>query len=78
MIVFPGPLQNLSGLWEKYAFSTGAACSSEKKEPSHVLKALGYPKEKIANAYRFSFGMYNTEENIHQLVKDLRNSLEKK
>jgi cysteine desulfurase len=78
MIVFPGPLQNLSGLWEKYAFSTGAACSSEKKEPSHVLKALGYPKEKIANAYRFSFGMYNTDENIHQLVRDLRNSLEKK
>lgn len=75
MVIFPKPFQSLGLLWEKYAFSTGSACSSEKPEPSHVLKSMGYEKEKIKNAYRFSFGIHNTKEAVNALVVDLINSL---
>jgi cysteine desulfurase len=75
MVVFPKPLNQIGMLWEKYAFSSGSACTSEKPEPSHVLMAMGYEKEKVKNAYRFSFGLYNTMEAADALVVDLVNSL---
>jgi cysteine desulfurase len=38
------------------AASTGAACSSGRVEPSPVLRALGEPAERAAEAVRFSLG----------------------
>lgn len=75
MVVFPRPLNQIGMLWEKYAFSSGSACTSEKPEPSHVLMAMSYEKEKVKNAFRFSFGLYNTEESVDALMVDLVKSL---
>jgi cysteine desulfurase len=35
--------------------SSGAACSSGKPEPSHVLSAMGQPEERVRSSLRFSF-----------------------
>jgi cysteine desulfurase len=51
-----------------FSVSTGSACSSELKEPSHVLLAMGISPEKALSAVRFSIGKDNTEEEIDQLV----------
>lgn len=51
---------DLSGV----ACSSGAACSSGSLEPSHVMKALGYCDEDAKKSVRFSFGKYNTEQDV--------------
>jgi cysteine desulfurase len=38
------------------AFSNGAACTSASYAPSHVLKAMGFSDERIAQANRLSWG----------------------
>jgi len=49
---------------EGVAVSTGSACSSGTLEPSHVLKAMGFPLHRTQNAIRFSLGSSNTAEQI--------------
>jgi cysteine desulfurase len=46
------------------AVSTGAACSSGASEPSHVLTAMGMPRERARGSLRFSLGKQNTPEEI--------------
>jgi cysteine desulfurase len=46
------------------ACSTGAACSSGAVEPSHVLTAIGLPKEDARASLRFSLGRASTEEEV--------------
>ena len=46
------------------AVSTGAACSSGAIEPSHVLTAMGMPRERARGSLRFSLGKQNTPEDI--------------
>jgi cysteine desulfurase len=41
--------------------STGAACSSKKKEGSRALAAMGLSRAESEGAIRFSFGDFNTE-----------------
>lgn len=47
---------------EGIAVSSGAACSSGKVGPSHVLQAMGLPPELARSAVRLSFG-WETDEN---------------
>jgi cysteine desulfurase len=46
------------------AVSTGAACTSAKLEPSHVLQAMGVSEDLAQSALRFGLGRFNTEEEV--------------
>jgi cysteine desulfurase len=46
------------------AVSTGAACNSAAAEPSYVLRALGRSVRQAESALRFSFGRFNTDEDV--------------
>jgi cysteine desulfurase len=51
------------------AVSTGAACSSGDREPSHVLLAMGRSSAQARSAVRFSFGRGNTTEEMAWAVE---------
>ncbi len=51
--------------------STGSACASENNEPSHVLQAMGYSKDKALSSIRISLGVQNTPEDIDILCQKL-------
>jgi cysteine desulfurase len=51
---------------EGIAVSSGAACSSGKVQPSHVLAAMGYPPDLTRAALRVSFGWSTTEEDVER------------
>jgi cysteine desulfurase len=51
------------------AVSTGSACSSGSIEPSHVLLAMGRSRTEARSSVRFSFGRYNTREDVNTLVE---------
>jgi len=53
---------------EGVAVSTGSACSSGTLEPSHVLKAMGFPAHRTQNSIRFSLGAANTEADIDRVI----------
>lgn len=53
------------------AVSTGSACSSGSLEPSPVIRALGRDDELARGAIRFSFGRYNTSEDVDQVLRVL-------
>ena len=50
------------------AVSTGSACSTADPEPSHVLKALGLPPERLHSSIRFGLGRFTTEEEVAYVV----------
>ena len=59
------------------AVSTGSACSSGTLEPSHVLKAMGFPAHRTQNSIRFSLGTSNTPEDVDRVVVALPGLVEK-
>ena len=50
------------------AVATGSACTSGSLEPSHVLEAMGVPRERAQGSLRFSLGRDNTEDQIDFVV----------
>ena len=56
---------------EGIAVSTGSACSSGTLEPSHVLRAMGFPPQRAQSSIRFSLGLGNTEEHVTRVVESL-------
>ncbi|RDY29219.1 cysteine desulfurase [Romboutsia weinsteinii] len=54
--------------------STGSACSSKKKG-SHVLNMIGLTPDEIEGAIRFSLSDDNTEEEILEVVRVLKESI---
>jgi cysteine desulfurase len=62
---------------EGIAVSTGSACSSGTLEPSHVLKAMGFPAHRTQNSIRFSLGSGNTESEIDRVIAVLPALVEK-
>jgi len=59
------------------AVSTGSACSSGTLEPSHVLRAMGFPAHRTQNSLRFSLGLFSTEEEVDRVVAILPGLVEK-
>ena len=54
--------------------SSGSACG--KGAPSHVLAAMGLPKERAASALRVSLSRFTTEEDLAALAQGLRAGLD--
>lgn len=60
---------------KELAFSNGAACTSNSREPSHVLRAMGLDDDCIAEAVRLSWGPGITDippDPILDAVRSLR------
>jgi cysteine desulfurase len=62
---------------EGIAVSTGSACSSGTLEPSHVLRAMGFPAHRTQNSLRFSLGMFSTAEEVDRVIEVLPRLVEK-
>ncbi|MGB7217558.1 MAG: cysteine desulfurase family protein [Vicinamibacterales bacterium] len=62
---------------EGIAVSTGSACSSGTLEPSHVLRAMGFPPHRTQNSLRFSLGLYSTEAEVDRVIDVLPRLVEK-
>ena len=54
---------------EGVAVSSGAACSSGKVQPSHVLAAMGVPPDLARGAVRVSLGPSTTESEINRFLE---------
>lgn len=55
------------------AVSTGAACSAGGGEPSHVLTAMGLPKDEALSAIRFSLSRETTGAEIERTTRAVLN-----
>ena len=53
------------------AVSSGAACKSGSSHPSHVLLAMGVPREVAQSAIRFSLGRCTSREDIDRVLEIL-------
>jgi cysteine desulfurase len=62
---------------EGMAVSTGSACSSGTLEPSHVLRAMGFPAHRTQNSLRFSLGLFSTDAEVDRVVSALPRLVEK-
>ena len=51
--------------------SGGSACSSGDNSPSHVLTAIGLPSELAKGAIRFTFGDFNTKDDVDYLIETI-------
>ncbi len=56
---------------EGIAASSGSACTSGSLEASHVILALGYPRDRALGSLRLSLGKGNTEEEVDLLLDRL-------
>ena len=59
------------------AVSTGSACSAGAVKESHVLKSMGLEAGRVKSAVRFTFGKYNTEEEVDKTVAELKSAVAK-
>jgi cysteine desulfurase len=62
---------------EGIAVSTGSACSSGTLEPSHVLKAMGFPAHRTQNSIRFSLGASSTAADVDRVIAALPGIVDK-
>jgi cysteine desulfurase len=62
---------------EGVAVSTGSACSSGTLEPSHVLRAMGFPAHRTQNSLRFSLGLFSTDAEVDRVLSILPGLVDK-
>jgi cysteine desulfurase len=55
--------------------STGSACSANRQQESHVLKAIGLNHEEISGSIRITLGMQNTVDDLEKTVIVLKNRI---
>ena len=51
------------------AGSVGSACTTGSTEPSHVLRAMGYPDDEARGSLRLSLGRTTTDDEIDEAVE---------
>ena len=57
--------------------STGSACHSQNLQPSHVLQAIGLPREIIHGSLRLTLGQKTTNKDIDYVLKVLPRIVQK-
>ena len=57
--------------------STGSACAASSSEPSHVLLAIGVPREDANGSIRITLSEENTMEEIDKTVDVLKESIDR-
>lgn len=62
---------------QEVAVSSGSACSIGSLEPSHVLMAMGVQKHLTLGSVRFSFGRFNSMEDVEYVCEILPGIVEK-
>jgi cysteine desulfurase len=63
--------------WYGIEASSGAACSSPRNDPSHVLKACGIDDDYIYGSLRLTLGKYNSKSDVDHLLNVLPKIIEK-
>jgi cysteine desulfurase len=59
------------------AVSTGAACAAGAVEPSHVLRGMGLPVERVQASIRFSLGRSTTEAHVDRAAAAVAEAVER-
>ena len=59
------------------AISTGSACSSASRSPSHVLTALGFKDERVRSGIRFGLGRGTTRLEIEKAASAVVDAVER-
>ena len=59
-----------------FGVSGGSACSSSDLDPSHVVRALGVPRERALGALRVSMGRLTTERDAQAFAKAMETVLD--
>src|SRR5690606_8680406 len=57
--------------------SSGSACVSGDRDPSHVLRAMGMQDEEAFCSLRSRFSRYNTKVEIDQAVEKIKSEVQK-
>lgn len=50
------------------AVSAGSACASGSMKPSHVLRAMGWPEERVREVVRVSFGRTTSDADVDRFI----------
>ena len=59
------------------AVSTGAACAAGAVEPSHVLRGMGLPMERVQGSLRFSLGRTTTQAQVDRATAAVAEAVER-
>lgn len=59
------------------AVSTGAACAAGAVEPSHVLRGMGLPVERVQASVRFSLGRSTTPAQVDRAAAAVVEAVER-
>lgn len=62
---------------KELAVSSGSACTSAKKKPSHVLMSLGLDEGTALSSIRFGLGRFNTEEEVDYAINSVISTINK-
>lgn len=57
--------------------SSGSACTTGSLNPSHVLTAMGLPPARARSCLRISLGIYNTDEEVDHVIRQLQHIVPK-
>ena len=56
---------------DELALSTGSACMSGSGEPSHVLRSMGLPADRLRGSVRFGLSRFNTAAEVDHVAARL-------